>query len=221
MPKNESKTYWKEVSLIILGALLAITGGALTSWLTFELQDSASNYKAEIERQSILAGFQAEVEVNLIKLNNRFERYEMALEKDAQLSIRPNEFSFSIYNSNLPHIGNIQDLALITEIIAFYDGLKSIDDWESSLRREKANNTENDKKRYVSQLANFLHAGIFLQARMANSSSDLSRVLPTPKFNNAQRDLLERIKKVRVILGAHPSKKSLSFHDFLQNDENK
>jgi len=68
MSDQESKPFWKEIGPIILGGTLAVVGGTLTSWFAFNLQNNASNFKAEIDRQAVLAGFQAEVELNLIKL---------------------------------------------------------------------------------------------------------------------------------------------------------
>jgi hypothetical protein len=210
MSTEDAKPWWREASLIGLGAILAIIGGALTSWITFKLQHDASIFKAEIERQSVLAAFQGEVEINLIKLKNRFDRYELSIERRTPLTITLNEFSTSVYQANLPRVGDISDLGVITELVAFYNGLIALEGWASSLRLEKSN--ENDKRRYVSQLSNLLHAGIYLQARMASSLSYLPRVLPTPKFDNDKTQLLERIKKLRIALGASPPKQPLRFH---------
>ena len=213
MPDQVNKPYWKEVLLIIFGATIAIIGGALTSWLAFELQNNASMLKA-VERQSVLAGFQAEVEVNLIKLKNRFERYEKSIEQASSLHIVLNEFSTLVYKANLSRLGEIRDLGLISEIVSFYDGLTALNDWASSLRKGNSI-SENNKRRYVSQLANFLHTGIYLQARMANNEVSLPRVLPTPKFDDDKTQLLERIKKMRMALGANPPKHPLRFHPSL------
>jgi hypothetical protein len=205
-----TKPWWKEALSIALGGILAIIGGVLTAWFTFKLQHDASTFKAEIERQSVLAGFQGEVEINLIKLKNRFDRYEVSIERKSPLTITLNEFSTSVYQANLPRVGDISDLGVITELVAFYNGLTALEDWASSLRLEKSD--ENDKRRYVSQLANLLHAGIYLQARMASSLSYLPRVLPTPNFDDDKTQLLERIRKLRIALGANPPKQPLRFN---------
>jgi hypothetical protein len=218
MATEDAKPWWKQASFIALGASLAIIGGVLTSWFTFKLQHDASTFKAEIERQSVLAGFQGEVEINLITLKNRFDRYERAIDQKSPLTIMQNEFSTAVYRANLSRIGDIRDLGVITELVAFYNGLESLEDWASSLRLEK--NNENDKRRYVSQLANLLHAGIYLQGRMASSLYYLPRLLPTPNFDNDKTQLLERIKKLRVVLGANPPKQPLRFHPSSPENKN-
>lgn len=211
MAPREDKTVSKDIILLLLGAFLAVIGGALTSWLSFKLQNNAADYKTEIDRQSVLAGFQAEVEVNLFKLNNRFSRYEKIIESDSELIIYPNNFTTSVFDSNLSQIGKVGDLALIAELVSFYDALKSVDIKALTLRNENQIN-EQDKRIYVSELANFLHAGIYLQGRMKNSISELPRKITEPKFSEDQMKLLERIKNIRGKLGAHKVDSPLRFH---------
>ena len=196
---------------LLIGAFLAGTVGIFTAWYTFKLQDNTAKAKAEAERQSVMATFQAEIEFNLIKLTTRFRRYELAIQQERPLMIASNEFSTTVSEANLPHIGGMQDLALIAEIVSLYNGLASLEDWASSIREGKSA-AESTKRTYVSQLSNLLHAGLYLQARMAKASSNVPRELPTPQFDDNKTILLERIKILRHTLGAKPPQTPLRFH---------
>jgi hypothetical protein len=190
---------------------LAGTVGIFTAWYTFKLQDNAAKAKAETERQSVIAAFQAEIELNLIKLTTRFRRYELAIQQERPLMIASNEFSTTVYEANLPHIGGMQDLALIAEIVSLYNGLASLEDWASSIREGKS--AAESTKRTL-RVATFKPVVCRSLPSGTNGESvfKCAARIANPQFDDNKTKLLETIKILRHTLGAKPPQTALRFH---------
>ena len=203
--KNNSKRspWWKDLLLILFGAILAISGGIIQSYLenNFETKKIIENRK--FESKVLLATLQSEIEANLIYLHNRYRKYEGASNNNLNIEIIQFKASDDVYRTNIDQLGKLNHLGLIAEIVSFYSGLQRLENWSEQIISKQLKQEE--VKKYASQHANFLHAAIFLHARLSELTRDMPKTLTSPSFSQKHEDLLKSIKEFRKEIGVSPS----------------
>ena len=203
---------WRQqVVSLLLGALLAIAGGAVTTWLGDYFDRKAESRRERDAETALLAAFQAEIEANIFGLKGLFSNYESADTAGRRLELRKVDVSTTIFKENAGKISIVRDVRLVSEIVALYAGLNWINSWPS-IDSPQDTPKQQVARRHASQVANVLYASLYLQARLASRTEELRHPLSKPSFTEQQQNLLRRIQAFRQKAGARPPEDSLDFH---------
>ena len=192
---DKSNALLKELLLLVLGAILAISGGSITSYLNHKWEAEKIDKQHSHDRLSFLCALQSEIESNLLLMKRDFMDYRKQLSDAALFTINRPVFTTAIFDSHVNRIGEIQDPEIISEIVAFYSSLKYFGTWCEGTKGLIAD--VGNPKGYVRSHANILHAGIYLQKRLDGITGQYRKKSSVPVFSDEQKRLLEEITALR------------------------
>jgi len=208
--RDNTRRRWQKFVSLLLGAVRSsgVVAG-LVSGVIVAVVTNYSGYRFDYEAESrrehtaetaLLSALQAEIETNIIGLKAVFSHYESAVTNGDPLQLRKVPVSATIFKENAGKISEVRDLGFVSEIVAFYAGLEQLNSWRGMDSPRDA--AEREALRHASQLANLLHASLYLQARLAARTEDIRRSLSTPSFNESQQNVLRRTQTFRQNVGA-------------------
>ncbi|WP_054031210.1 hypothetical protein [Desulfatitalea tepidiphila] len=207
---DKHSTLLKELLLLVLGALLAITGGSITSYLNHKWDTEKIDQQRSHDRLSFIIALQSEIESNLLLMKRDFMSYRKQLSDGVPFTINRPVFTTTVFDSHVSRIGEIHEPEIISEIVAFYSSLNYFETWcegTKGLIAEVGN-----PNGYVRSHANILHAGIYLQKRLDKITGTYRKENLIPTFSDDQKMLLREIETLRKKLGATKSDMQLKFH---------
>ena len=208
---SNEKPWWRDPMLIFLGAILALSSCFITSWYNNKLSIKKSIEERELNKSALLVSLQAEIETNLISLNVRYRTLARSINNDDKITIWQFKQLDKVFCANLNRLGDVADVALVAEIVGFYRGLEMLENLTRDTLSQEYD--QNEAKKYVSQLANYLHASIYLHARIQELTKKLSHPLTEPSFSDDRKILLQNIKDLRKKLGSKSKHSDLNFHN--------
>lgn len=200
----------KATSLLVLGAILAIAGGSITSYLNHRWETEKIDQQHSHERLSFIFALQSEIESNLLLMKRDFTDYRGQMSEGVGFTIRKPVFTTAIFDSHVNRIGEIQEPEIISEVVAFYSALNYFVKWSGGTEGLVAE--VGNPKEYVRSFANLLYAGIHLQKRLDKITGPYRKKLTNPTFSNEEKKLLGAIIVLRKKLGAKKSDFQLKFH---------
>ena len=179
------------------------------SWYNSKQMHQQSIEEREFNKATLLVSLQAEIETNLISLNVRYRNYSKSISDNDEINIREFKQLDKVFLANLNRLGNVEDVALVAEIVGFYRGLQMLENWTDDFLARKY--SQQDAENYVSQIANYLHASIYLHARIKELTSNYSNPLSDPVFSEDRKRLLQEITNLRKKLSVRTKKSTLNF----------